>query len=200
MTLIEQSLRLVGIAVVALGIFGCGASLNGPGAGTGGGPGGGNGTGGAAGVRTDGSQSDGSVQRPVADAALVCPQSVSTLCANSTCKTTWAEVLATPPVCVFFNVAETRSTCDDYYVDMFAYVESADVYYYDKATGQLVARYSFGAAPPEGGGNGCFAGPPGGIAPCWPSSYAAGGGYCPQDAAADGVRQDATVGDATSSG
>ena len=116
MNSIERSLRLAGVAMVALGMFGCGSSLNGPGPGTGGGPGGGNGTGGAAGVGTDGGNVDG----PVGDAPLVCPQPVSTLCSISTCKTTWAEVLATPPVCVLFNTTETRSTCGDYYLDVFA--------------------------------------------------------------------------------
>ena len=160
----------------------------------GGGPGGGNGTGGAAGVGTDGGNVDG----PVGDAPLVCPQPVSTLCSISTCKTTWAEVLATPPVCVLLNTTETRSTCGDYYLDVFAEVESATVNYYDKSTGQLVARYSVGAAPPEGGGNRCIAGPPGGIAPC-PYSFPGGGGLCPQDGGADGVHHDATAGDAPAS-
>jgi hypothetical protein len=177
---------MAGVAVVALGMFGCGSSLNGPGTGTGGGSGGGNGTGGAAGVATDGGSADG----PARDAPLVCPRPVSTA--------TWAGVLATPPVCVLFNTAETRSTCGDYYVDVFSQVESGTAYYYDKSTGQLVAQYSFGAGPPEGGGNRCIAGPPGGIAACLPS-FTPGGGFCPQDGGADGVHQDATAGDALAS-
>jgi hypothetical protein len=59
MNSIEESLRLIGVAVVALGMFGCGASLNGPGTGMGGGPGGANGTGGAAGLGAGGGQSGG---------------------------------------------------------------------------------------------------------------------------------------------
>src|SRR4051812_1034866 len=200
MNSIQRSLRLVGLAVLALGMFGCGSSLNNPGTGTGGGRGGGVGTGGAAGVGADGGRRDGNVDGPATDAPLVCPQPVSTACFNGACSTTWAEVLATRPVCVLFNVAETRSMCGDYYVDVFAYVESEIVNYYDKSTGQLVARYSFGAEPPQGGGNGCIAGPPGGIASCVPSSVTPGGGHCSQDGgAADGAHQDATAGDALGS-
>src|SRR3954470_6092414 len=196
MNSIKQSLRLVSVAVVALGMFDCGASRNGPATGTGGGPGGSKGTGGAGGVATDGGQSDGNVDGPAADAPLVCPRTVATACSNGACKTTWAEVLATPPVCVLSNVAETRSMCGDYYVDVFAYVESGRVNYYDKSTGQLVAEYSFGTAPPQGGGNGCVAGPPGGIASCLPSSFTPGGGSCSHDGGSDAVHQDATAGDA----
>ena len=66
---IAQNLRLVGAAVVAVGMFGCGASLNGPGTG----------------VRTDGGQRDGSVDERAANAPLICPRSISTACLNGAC-------------------------------------------------------------------------------------------------------------------
>ena len=196
MNSIDQSVRLTGIALVALGIFGCSASLTSPQNGNVGGPGG---SGGLIGVGTDGGPSGGPDAR-TKDAALVCLVPPSTECFRTSngpmCELTWAEVLATLPLCRLFStgqtgITESRGSCGDYDIDAFLYVDSPSmsstfVSYYDKSTGHLVAQYE----------EGCLDGPPDGIAPC---SWVDVINLCPQDGGADGAHRDATAADAPGS-
>jgi hypothetical protein len=149
-------------------------------------------------MASDAGQRDGSADGLAQDAALVCPQSVSEWCSNHGCKTTWTEVLASPLECIRFPgpgfiSQESRTTCGDYNIDVFAHVDQNFFYYYDQATGQLVAGYYIGPLP-----GGCLFGPPGGNPVCMTISVP-GPHDCTDDGGADDADQDATHGDAPGS-
>ena len=194
---IDWSVRLTSVALIALGTFGCSASLTSPQNDNVGGHGG---SSGVIGVETDGGPGGGNPDARANDAALVCLVPPSTECFRTSngpmCELTWAEVLTTPPVCRLFStgqtgVTESRGSCGDYNIDAFLYVDSPSmssmfVSYYDKSTGQLVAQYE----------EGCLDGPADGIAPC---SWVDVINLCPQDGGADGAHRDATAADAPGS-
>lgn len=87
-----------------------------------------------------------------------CPQSIAAYCNAHGCGT-WAEVQAAPPACTALGSGEFEGMCGDYNVDEpYVTFDVATFYYYDRATGTLVAVVGAPRNPGE-----CVAGPAAGF-------------------------------------
>jgi hypothetical protein len=119
---------------------------------------------------------------------LPCGESIAEWCAASAaiprdaCDMTWQAALADQSQCDT-NLSLYRVECGAYNLDWRAYVDTGNRYYYDAASGALVAIVETGDAP---GALGCVAGPSTGFSPP----------VCPQGpnlCEADGGTADAAV-------
>lgn len=121
-----------------------------------------------------------------ADAGNVCPHVVGTAdCpgSNPQCRPTWADVLANPvctpatPLPAINYSYEVRFDCNGYHVSQVQHVDTSETYFYDAATGALVAFYNMRIAAVS-----CVAGPPSGVDTRCPNATATQ--VCPIDAGA----------------
>lgn len=112
------------------------------------------------------------------DGGSACASSdVATACSvnHAECGATWSDVLANP-VCqgqLPGQVSqEKRADCGAYHIRLISHVDSAEWYYYDAATGAVVAIYS---DPGTAAGTTCSAGPAAGVpVACVPAAVPTG--------------------------
>ena len=118
-------------------------------------------------------------------ARLDCPRSVATYCASTAihCSLTWDDVQAGPAMCLTGNTFEI-ATCGSYRKLVYRGTDTGAAFYYDPASGQLVAVVSTAAVGSIT--RTCAAGPPDGfeVPDCaYPD------GAAPIDCGADGIVQ-----------
>src|SRR5579862_5881267 len=92
------------------------------------------------------------------DGGGVCsPLDLATQCSggdDTECQPTWTEAVAHPQ-CMggpgsFIRVSESRSDCDGYHIRQIDHFDGGATYYYDIASGALVAIYLYGSGPNRG--------------------------------------------------
>jgi hypothetical protein len=90
---------------------------------------------------------------------LACAMTLDAYCAGASCIRTWSALtsMCMPPG--FFRFLRSTAPCDGYDIAVSGGVDTSTTYYYDHATGQLVAILDFGI-----GRDRCAAGPPSGFA------------------------------------
>jgi hypothetical protein len=98
----------------------------------------------------------------VIDPTLACPTPIDQACAADGCPLTWDVAQTANATCAGGEIPPRLADCGSYHVALFFFGDGSSTFYYDLASGALVAEVTFSA---NDGSTNCTSGPSSGFLP-----------------------------------